>query len=105
MAGGSGRALAAMRFEKLGGERLQAPPQPFQLGLLDAGFGAAGIDQPPVRIVIGEQQRPRMFQPVRRQLARPSHMTAPAAMRFEKLGGERLQAPPQPFQLGLLDRS
>src|SRR5205085_3664402 len=30
---------------------------PFQLGGVDAGAGAAGIDQPPAGIVVGEQQR------------------------------------------------
>jgi hypothetical protein len=32
-------------------------PQPFEFGLVDAGAGAAGIDQAAVGIVIGEQQR------------------------------------------------
>jgi hypothetical protein len=39
------------------GKRLESAPQPFKLGLPDAGAGAAGIDQPSVRIVVGEQQR------------------------------------------------
>jgi len=33
-------------------KRLQPTPQPLQLGLLDAGAGAAGIDQPSVRKII-----------------------------------------------------
>jgi hypothetical protein len=42
----------------VGRERLQAMPQPLvELGRVDAGAGAAGIDQLAVRIVIGEQQR------------------------------------------------
>jgi hypothetical protein len=46
-------------------KRLQPAPQPRQLRMCDAGAGAAGIDQPPIRIVIGEQQSaepgPRAF--------------------------------------------
>ena len=38
-------------------------PQPFKLGRVDAGAGAAGIDQPAVGIVIGEQQRAEIRSP------------------------------------------
>jgi hypothetical protein len=41
------------------GKRLQAAPEAFELFLFDAGAGAAGIDEPPVGIVVGEQQAPR----------------------------------------------
>ena len=37
------------------GKRLQATPQPRQLRMLDASAHAVGIDQAPVRIVVGEQ--------------------------------------------------
>jgi hypothetical protein len=40
----------------VGRERLQAPPQALEFGGIDAGAGAAGIDQPSAGIVIGEQQ-------------------------------------------------
>jgi hypothetical protein len=40
----------------VGGERLQAAPQPFKLGCVDAGVDAAGINQLSVRTVIGEKQ-------------------------------------------------
>jgi hypothetical protein len=40
-----------------GGQRLQAAPQAFKLRVVDAGAGSAGIDQPPIRIVVGDQQR------------------------------------------------
>src|ERR1700730_7922544 len=40
----------------VGSKRLQPSPQPLQLRLLDAGADAAGIDQPAVAIVVGEQQ-------------------------------------------------
>jgi hypothetical protein len=33
----------------VGGERRQAAPQPFKFGCVDAGAGAAGIDQLSVR--------------------------------------------------------
>jgi hypothetical protein len=65
---GSEAAVARRRhFERhrVDSKRLQPSTQPFQLRLLDASAGAAGIDQPSVRIVIGEQQRaesrPRAF--------------------------------------------
>ena len=38
------------------GERLQPAPQSLQLRLIDAGADAAGIDQAPAGIVVGEQQ-------------------------------------------------
>jgi hypothetical protein len=38
-------------------KRLQPAPQPFKLGRIDAGADVAGIDQPSVGIVVGEQQR------------------------------------------------
>jgi hypothetical protein len=40
----------------IGGKRLQAAPQPFELGGVDAGAGAAGIDEALIWIVVGEQQ-------------------------------------------------
>jgi hypothetical protein len=36
---------------------LKAPPQPFELGIVDAGAGAARVDQSAIRIVVAEQQR------------------------------------------------
>jgi hypothetical protein len=38
-------------------------PQPLELGGVDAGAGAAGIDQPSIRIVISEQQRAEIRPP------------------------------------------
>jgi hypothetical protein len=40
------------------GKRLQPAPQPFEFRLFDAGAGAAGIDQPSVRIVVRESNAP-----------------------------------------------
>jgi hypothetical protein len=45
-------------------KRLQGAPQPHEFGGVDTGAGAAGIDQPSVGIVIGEQRaepRPPAF--------------------------------------------
>ena len=63
-------------------QRLQTPPEALQLRLFDAGAGAASIDQPSVRIVIGEQQRadprPRTFgsvQPTTTNSSRCRHLT------------------------------
>jgi uncharacterized protein YbaA (DUF1428 family) len=44
-------------------KRLQAAPQPLKLGGVDAGAGAAGIDQPAARIIVGEQQRAEIRPP------------------------------------------
>lgn len=41
---------------RVGRERLQPPPHALELGVIDAGAGAPGIDQPAAGIVIGEQQ-------------------------------------------------
>ena len=46
-----------------GRKRLQPLPQSFKLGPLDAAAGAAGIDQPFIRIVISEQQRAEIRPP------------------------------------------
>src|SRR5262249_3050811 len=40
----------------VGSKRLQPPPQPLELRVIDAAAHAAGIDQPSFRIVIAEQQ-------------------------------------------------
>ena len=46
-------------------QRLQAAPQPCELGMVDAGADPTGVSQPVIRIVVGEQQRlepgPRAF--------------------------------------------
>jgi hypothetical protein len=47
----------------VGRQRLQPAPESFKLGGVDAGAGAAGIDQQPVRIVVGEQQRAEPWAP------------------------------------------
>ena len=39
------------------GKRLEAAPEPFQLRIVDASPGAAGINQPPVGVVRREQKR------------------------------------------------
>src|SRR5580704_14136536 len=41
-------------------QRLHAAPQPFELRVADAGAGAAGVNEPPIAIIIGEQQSPKM---------------------------------------------
>ena len=41
-------------------QRLHAAPQPFELRVADAGAGAAGVNEPPIGIIIGEQQSPKM---------------------------------------------
>ena len=58
-----GRAEAAaarrqhLKRHFVGRERLQAMPQPFDLDRVDAGAGAAGIDQPAVGIVASQCER------------------------------------------------
>jgi hypothetical protein len=58
---GRAEAVAARRRHLkrplVGRERLQAMPQPFGLGRVDAGAGAAGIDQPAVGIVASQCER------------------------------------------------
>jgi hypothetical protein len=41
-------------------QRLQAAPQPFKFRMTDAGPGAASVNEPPIGIIIGEQQSSKM---------------------------------------------
>ena len=37
-------------------QRLETAPQAFKFGIINAGAGAPGVDEPAIRIVLGEQQ-------------------------------------------------
>jgi len=55
------------RVERGGGAssgiRLKSPPEPMKLGVVHAGADAAGVDQPAIGVVIGEQERAEMRPP------------------------------------------
>src|SRR5205814_8859411 len=78
-------------------KRLQASPQPFKLRGVDARADAAGVDQPPVTIIVGEQQRPEMRPPSDRGTVRLltrtgldwTHKYPPIAAAVASLGARR----------------